>query len=34
VQDARETGTKITPACAYVAAEFRRHKEWADVLAR
>jgi predicted GNAT family acetyltransferase len=33
VQDARETGTKITPVCGYVAAEFRRHKQWADVLA-
>lgn len=33
VTDARETGTKITPLCGYVAAEFRRHKEWQDVLA-
>jgi uncharacterized protein len=33
VQDARETGTTITPTCGYVAAEFRRHKEWQDVLA-
>jgi predicted GNAT family acetyltransferase len=33
VTDARETGTKITPVCGYVAAEFRRHKEWQDVLA-
>ncbi|MBN9251169.1 MAG: N-acetyltransferase [Mesorhizobium sp.] len=34
VQDARDTGTRITPVCGYVAAEFRRHGEWADVLAR
>lgn len=33
VQDARETKTKITPTCGYVAAEFRRHKDWQDVLA-
>ena len=32
VQDARESGSKIRPLCGYVAAEFRRHKEWADVL--
>jgi predicted GNAT family acetyltransferase len=34
VQDARAAATKITPVCGYVAAEFRRHGEWADVLAR
>jgi len=34
VDDARDTGTRITPVCGYVAAEFRRHAEWADVLAR
>lgn len=33
VQDARESGGSITPLCGYVAAEFRRHKEWHDVLA-
>ena len=32
VQDARETGTRIVPLCGYVAAEFRRHKDWRDVL--
>ena len=32
VQDARENGRRITPLCGYVAAEFRRHKQWADVL--
>jgi predicted GNAT family acetyltransferase len=32
VADARATGFRITPACGYVAAEFRHHPEWADVL--
>ena len=32
IQDARESGTSITPVCGYVAAEFRRHKDWQDVL--
>lgn len=32
VDDAREKGFKITPLCGYVAAEFRHHREWADVL--
>ena len=32
VEDARRTGTKISPLCGYVAAEFRRHRDWADVL--
>lgn len=32
VQDARESGMTITPLCGHVAAEFRRHKEWQDVL--
>lgn len=34
VEDARARGFRITPLCGYVAAEFRRHPEWADVLAR
>ena len=32
VEDARAGGIKITPLCRYVATEFRRHKDWADVL--
>jgi predicted GNAT family acetyltransferase len=32
VADARAAGTKITPLCRFVAVEFRRHKDWADVL--
>ena len=34
VEDARVKGFKITPLCGYVAAEFRHHPEWADVLER
>ena len=33
VADAREQGFTIVPQCSYVAAAFRRHPEWADVLA-
>jgi len=32
VADARAAGLKITPLCRYVAAEFRRHPQWSDVL--
>lgn len=34
VADARAQGFQITPTCGYVAAEFRHHPEWADVLKR
>lgn len=34
VEDARANGYKITPLCGYVAAEFRHHSQWADVLAK
>lgn len=34
VEEARANGFKITPLCGYVAAEFRRHPQWADVLKR
>ncbi len=33
VADAREQGFTIVPQCSYVDAQFRRHPEWADVLA-
>src|SRR5690606_21096613 len=32
VEDARKGGWKILPLCPFAAAQFRRHKEWADVL--
>ncbi|MBA3446351.1 MAG: N-acetyltransferase [Pseudaminobacter sp.] len=32
VTDARASGVKITPLCSFVAVEFRRHKNWADLL--
>lgn len=32
VEDARAQDLKITPLCRFVAAEFRRHKDWADLL--
>lgn len=31
VRDARQAGFRIAPLCGYVAAEFRRHKDWQDV---
>lgn len=33
IADARSQGFRITPVCSYVVAQFRRHKEWADLLA-
>lgn len=33
VADARESGFTIVPQCPYVAAQFRKHPEWADVRA-
>ncbi|MXO75283.1 N-acetyltransferase [Altererythrobacter aerius] len=33
VADARAEGFTIVPACSYVDAQFRRHPEWADLLA-
>jgi len=32
VEDARKGGWKIIPLCPFAAAQFRRHKEWGDVL--
>jgi predicted GNAT family acetyltransferase len=33
VADARAAGKRIVPLCPYAAAQFRRHADWADVLA-
>lgn len=33
VADARSEGFTIVPACSYVDAQFKRHPEWADLLA-
>ena len=33
IADARAEGNRILPYCSYVAAQFRRHPEWADLLA-
>jgi len=33
ISDARAAGLKIVPQCSYVAAQFRRHAEWRDLLA-
>lgn len=31
IGDARAEGNKILPLCSYVAAQFRRHPEWAGL---
>jgi len=33
IADAREQGFTIDPQCSYVAAQFARHPEWADLRA-
>lgn len=33
IADARAEDVRIIPHCSYVAAQFRRHPEWADLLA-
>jgi predicted GNAT family acetyltransferase len=32
VEDMRAAGKKIIPLCPFANAQFRRHKQWADVL--
>ncbi|QDY68896.1 GNAT family N-acetyltransferase [Qingshengfaniella alkalisoli] len=34
VEDARHDGIRITPLCPFAAAQFRRHPDWHDVLAK
>ncbi len=34
IADARAEGLTIRPDCSYVAAQFKRHAEWADLLAQ
>ena len=34
IADARRDGVKIMPVCSYAVAQFRRHPEWADLLAQ
>ena len=33
IADARESGFKIIPLCSYVAAQFKKHPDWQDVMA-
>jgi len=33
IADARAEGFRIDPACSYVAAQFRRNPDWAELLA-
>lgn len=33
VAGARSDGVRIVPQCSYVAAQFRRHPDWAGVMA-
>jgi predicted GNAT family acetyltransferase len=34
IADARREGFKIIPVCTYVQAQYRKHPEWADVIAQ
>ena len=33
IADAREQGFRIDPECSYIAAQFKRHPEWAELRA-
>lgn len=34
IADARREGFKIIPVCTYVQAQYRKHPEWADMIAQ
>ena len=34
INDARRDGVRIRPQCSYAVIQFRRHREWADLLAQ
>lgn len=34
IADARRDGVRIQPICSYAVAQFRRHPDWADLLAQ
>ena len=34
VADARRDGVKIKPECSYAVVQFKRHPDWADLLAQ
>ncbi len=34
IAEARSKGFKITPLCPFLAAQYRKHPEWADTLAK
>jgi predicted GNAT family acetyltransferase len=34
IADARRDGVKIRPLCSYAVVQFRRHREWDDLLAQ
>jgi uncharacterized protein len=33
IADARRDGLKVKPECSYAVVQFKRHTEWADLLA-
>lgn len=33
IADARKNGFKIVPVCTYIQAQYRKHPDWADVMA-
>lgn len=33
IADAKSEGFRVEPQCSYVAAQFRRHPDWAELLA-